>query len=200
MASSKACWHGANAPRPRTSTVAFVRRFVLEYKQGQTLETDSIEPIISDTAVMAQVDAKHLYQVLTVLVHNALKYGRIGQQPARVRLRVAQHERSAVIDVMDRGPGIPESVAAQLFRPFFTTSEHGTGLGLYIARELCWANRARPTTFPPAAAPASVWCCPAPTPCCPPDCRSVRQTFVASSPSFIFHAHERNPQRPRRRR
>ena len=165
MASSKACWgwHGANAPRPRTSTVAFVRRFVLEYKQGQTLETDSIEPIISDTAVMAQVDAKHLYQVLTVLVHNALKYGRIGQQPARVRLRVAQHERSAVIDVMDRGPGIPESVAAQLFRPFFTTSEHGTGLGLYIARELCRANRARPTTFPcPPAAPASVWCCPAP--------------------------------------
>ncbi|WP_459001955.1 sensor histidine kinase [Stenotrophomonas sp. PSU_St103] len=123
--------------------VAFVRRFVLEYKQGQTLETDSIEPIISDTAVMAQVDSKHLYQVLTVLVHNALKYGRIGQQPARVRLRVAQHERSAVIDVMDRGPGIPESVAAQLFRPFFTTSEHGTGLGLYIARELCRANQAR---------------------------------------------------------
>ncbi|KAG1183390.1 hypothetical protein G6F57_014436 [Rhizopus arrhizus] len=92
---------------------------------------------------MAQVDTRHLYQVLTVLVHNALKYGRIGQQPARVRLRVAQHERSAVIDVMDRGPGIPESVAAQLFRPFFTTSEHGTGLGLYIARELCRANQAR---------------------------------------------------------
>ena len=87
---------------------AFVRRFVLEYKQGQTLETDSIEPIINDTSVLAQVDSKHLYQVLTVLVHNALKYGRIGQQPARVRLRVAQHERSAVIDVMDRGPGIPE--------------------------------------------------------------------------------------------
>ena len=60
-----------------------------------------------------------------------------------MRLRVAQHERSAVIDVMDRGPGIPESVAAQLFRPFFTTSEHGTGLGLYIARELCRANQAR---------------------------------------------------------
>ncbi|QZN80260.1 PAS domain-containing sensor histidine kinase [Stenotrophomonas sp. DR822] len=122
---------------------AFVRRFVLEYKQGQTLETDSIEPIINDTSVPAQVDPRHLYQVLTVLVHNALKYGRIGEQPARVRLRVAQHERSAVIDVMDRGPGIPETVAAQLFRPFFTTSEHGTGLGLYIARELCRANQAR---------------------------------------------------------
>lgn len=49
----------------------------------------------------------------------------------------------AVIDVIDRGPGIPEAVAAQLFRPFYTTSEHGTGLGLYIAQELCRANQAQ---------------------------------------------------------
>ena len=47
-----------------------------------------------------------------------------------------------MIDVIDRGPGIPDAVVPQLFRPFFTTSEHGTGLGLYIARELCRANGA----------------------------------------------------------
>ena len=123
--------------------VAFVRRFVLEYKQSLTLETDSVEPIITDSSVHGLVDPRHLHQILTVLVHNALKYGRTGQDPARVRLRVARMERSPVIDVMDRGPGIPEKVASQLFRPFFTTSEHGTGLGLYIARELCRANQAR---------------------------------------------------------
>nr|WP_267473085.1 ATP-binding protein [Stenotrophomonas rhizophila] len=121
---------------------AFVRRFVLEYKQGLSLETDSVEPIITETSVHALIDPRHLHQILTVLVHNALKYGRIAQDPARVRLRVARQERAAVIDVMDRGPGIPETVASQLFRPFFTTSEHGTGLGLYIARELCRANQA----------------------------------------------------------
>ncbi|RZL05631.1 MAG: ATP-binding protein, partial [Rubrivivax sp.] len=47
-----------------------------------------------------------------------------------------------VLDVSDRGPGIPDTVTTQLFRPFFTTSGHGTGLGLYIARELCQANQA----------------------------------------------------------
>ncbi len=122
---------------------AFVRRFVLEYKQGLSLETDSVESIISDTSVAAQVDPRHLHQILTALVHNALKYGRIGEQPARIRLRVARQESGPVVDVMDRGPGIPDAVAAQLFNPFFTTSEHGTGLGLYIARELCRANQAR---------------------------------------------------------
>jgi two-component system sensor histidine kinase PilS (NtrC family) len=44
--------------------------------------------------------------------------------------------------VLDRGPGVAEGNAPQLFRPFFTTSEHGTGLGLYIARELARANDA----------------------------------------------------------
>ena len=48
----------------------------------------------------------------------------------------------AVLEVVDRGPGIPKKVAEQIFDPFFTTHEHGTGLGLYIARELCEANQA----------------------------------------------------------
>jgi two-component system sensor histidine kinase PilS (NtrC family) len=73
---------------------AFVRRFVLEYKQSLTLETDSIEPIISESSVHGLVDPRHLHQILTVLVHNALKYGRTGQDPARVRLRVARQDRS----------------------------------------------------------------------------------------------------------
>jgi len=123
--------------------VSFVRRFVLEYRQTLSVENDSLEAVINQTSVQALVDPKHLHQVLTALVHNALKYGRSMDEPARVRLRVAAMERTAIIEVMDRGPGIPEAVAAQLFRPFFTTSEHGTGLGLYIARELCRANQAR---------------------------------------------------------
>ncbi|MCW0452890.1 sensor histidine kinase [Xanthomonas sacchari] len=122
---------------------AFVRRFVLEYRQTLSIETDSLEAILAPQPVHALVDPKHLHQVLSALVHNALKYGRVMEEPARVRLRVALQERNAIVDVMDRGPGIPEAVAAQLFRPFFTTSEHGTGLGLYIARELCRANQAR---------------------------------------------------------
>ena len=45
------------------------------------------------------------------------------------------------LDVIDRGPGIPATVASQIFTPFYTTSEHGTGLGLYIAQQLCEANQ-----------------------------------------------------------
>ncbi len=121
----------------------FVRRFVLEYRQTLSTETDSLDAVIHATSVPALVDPRHLHQLLTALVHNALKYGRLPEEPARIRLRVAMQDRNAVVEVIDRGPGIPDAVAAQLFRPFFTTSEHGTGLGLYIARELCRANQAR---------------------------------------------------------
>ena len=89
------------------------------------------------------VDRRQLQQVVTVLVHNALVYGRLPGEPARIGVHAHLDDGGApLLDVTDRGPGIPDRVAAQLFRPFFTTSGHGTGLGLYIARELCQANQA----------------------------------------------------------
>ena len=46
-----------------------------------------------------------------------------------------------VLEIVDRGPGIPQRVAEQVFDPFYTTHEHGTGLGLYIAKQLTEANQ-----------------------------------------------------------
>jgi two-component system sensor histidine kinase PilS (NtrC family) len=125
-----------------TDLNAFVHQFIYDYQQSMSIETDSLEAVTGNRQVTAMVDPRHLHQIMTVLVHNALNYGRLPGEPARIRLRVFQLDQRALVDVLDRGPGIPAAVAAQLFRPFFTTSEHGTGLGLYIARELCRANQA----------------------------------------------------------
>lgn len=123
--------------------VALVNRFVREYRAGHPLENDTLVATAERPEVQALVDPRHLLQVLTVLVHNALTYGRMPGEPARVTVHVHHDERRhPIIDVTDRGPGIPERVAHQLFQPFFTTSGHGTGLGLYIARELIRANQA----------------------------------------------------------
>ena len=119
----------------------YVRRFADDYRQTLAAEIGSLDTVPPPQPVNAQVDPRHLQQVLTALVHNALKYGRLPGEPARVRLRVHARDRLAMVDVLDRGPGIAQATAEQLFRPFFTTSEHGTGLGLYIARELCKANQ-----------------------------------------------------------
>lgn len=120
---------------------AFVRRFVDDYRQVLPAESGSLEAAGAAHA-HALVDPRHLQQVLTVLVQNALAHGHQPADPARVSIVVGQAAGRPVVDVCDDGPGIPEDVRTQLFRPFFTTSEYGTGLGLYIARELCTANEA----------------------------------------------------------
>ena len=121
----------------------FVRHFVDDYRAGHPLENDTLRASAERPQIAALVDPRQLHQVLTVLVHNALTYGRMPGEPARVTVHVElDGHQQPLIDVIDRGPGIAEGVARQLFRPFFTTSGHGTGLGLYIARELCRANQA----------------------------------------------------------
>jgi two-component system sensor histidine kinase PilS (NtrC family) len=50
---------------------------------------------------------------------------------------------SLMLDICDDGPGVSREAQAHLFEPFFTTEAQGTGLGLYIARELCDGNSAR---------------------------------------------------------
>ncbi|HSM11135.1 MAG TPA: ATP-binding protein [Lysobacter sp.] len=118
-------------------------QFVDEYRASHPLEHDTLESRGSKPQIAALVDPRQLHQVLTVLVHNALLYGRLPGTPARISLHAhVDDQQQPMIDVRDRGPGIPERVVRQLFKPFFTTSAHGTGLGLYIARELCRANQA----------------------------------------------------------
>jgi two-component system sensor histidine kinase PilS (NtrC family) len=66
------------------------------------------------------------------------------QLDGSIRLCVssAYIESMMQLDVIDDGPGVDPAIQPQLFEPFFTTESRGTGLGLYIAREVCEANSA----------------------------------------------------------
>ena len=86
-------------------------------------------------------DRGHFEQVLWNLCRNALRYSHKQKGSVQLRcLRAAQGQR--MLEVEDDGPGVPEADVQNLFEPFYTTDSGGTGLGLYIARELCEANDA----------------------------------------------------------
>lgn len=88
--------------------------------------------------VEADVDPDQLRQVLLNLVRNALQAaGRGGQ----VRVLVGQEAGSAVLEVRDSGPPIPEAILSRFFEPFFTTRQGGTGLGLATAHAIVSAHR-----------------------------------------------------------
>lgn len=61
----------------------------------------------------------------------------------RLEARAAAAANSVELHIIDDGPGVDEAQRNQVFEPFFTTHGAGTGLGLYIARELCEASGAR---------------------------------------------------------
>jgi two-component system sensor histidine kinase PilS (NtrC family) len=119
-------------------------RFVDEYKEANEIGHDSLRPLLYPRPVEALADTQHLQQVVWNLVQNALRYGRMPDEPARVMVvaRLATDNGPPLLEVIDRGPGIPPKVAAQIFEPFFTTHQYGTGLGLYLAKQMCEANQA----------------------------------------------------------
>jgi two-component system sensor histidine kinase PilS (NtrC family) len=87
-----------------------------------------------------EFDPGHLHQVIWNLLTNAVRYAR--PEPAAIHLSARTAGDRVELSVVDNGPGVPPSSLGQLFEPFFTTDSKGTGLGLYLARELCAANRA----------------------------------------------------------
>ena len=87
-----------------------------------------------------EFDREQLHQVMWNLLRNAVRHARA--EPRSVRIAVGRFADRVELSVIDNGPGVPASDQGQLFEPFFTTEAKGTGLGLYLARELCAANRA----------------------------------------------------------
>jgi signal transduction histidine kinase len=79
----------------------------------------------------APLDADAIARAVDNLLRNAVEASPGG---ARVEARVAREGGKVLIDVVDRGKGVPHDRAGELFEPFFTTKPDGTGLGLALAR------------------------------------------------------------------
>lgn len=91
-------------------------------------------------------DRSHLHRVLWNLASNALRHAGSDAGSVRIQIGIApgpdESAQRVELHIIDNGPGIEPTLRGQVFEPFFTTHGAGTGLGLYIARELCDANDA----------------------------------------------------------
>ena len=119
---------------------SFLAAFLEELCSRENVVAGTVRVAVAPDVVL-QFDRAHLNQVLWNLLRNALRHSSRGA--GAVRLFVPETlDQGPELHVVDDGKGIGPDVREQIFEPFFTTDSRGTGLGLYIARELCEANGA----------------------------------------------------------
>jgi two-component system sensor histidine kinase PilS (NtrC family) len=95
-------------------------------------------------AIEVRADPTQLHQIVWNLCDNAIRHGCAGSDTATIEVRAGRMIAGArpFLEIGDRGPGVSKTDAERIFEPFFTSGQGGTGLGLFLARELAQTNGA----------------------------------------------------------
>lgn len=117
--------------------------FARSFTEVRGINPGAIE--VSGPLVTVQMDPGHLTQVLTNLCENAIRYSPAyhGEPLITLVTQATRDGMNTALDVIDHGTGIEPNREEEIFEPFFTTDAKGTGLGLYVARDLCEVNQGR---------------------------------------------------------
>jgi two-component system sensor histidine kinase PilS (NtrC family) len=128
----------------RIELAGWLNDFLAEFRQTLQITATALRFSPTDPDLEIRVDPSHLHQLLWNLCENAYKYGRTTEGQASIDISIGriQPNQRPYLEVADRGAGIDAAHAEEIFEPFFAAGPGGTGLGLFIARELAQCNRA----------------------------------------------------------
>ncbi len=123
----------------------WLEQFQQEFTANQSLRPEQLVVRLDQCPLPIAFDSTQLHQVMWNLCANAIHHG--GQPAADVRIElhggIDTTFNQPYLDISDNGAGIDEETLSHIFEPFYTTSTSGTGLGLYITREVVETNRAK---------------------------------------------------------
>ncbi len=122
--------------------------FIDEFSRTQNIASTLFAVEIKPRDLRVRIDPSQLHQILWNLCDNALRHGAKDHYTSTVPIihlhsGIMADSPHPFLDVTDGSPAIAQDVVEHIFEPFFTTAPQGTGLGLYICRELCECNQAR---------------------------------------------------------
>ena len=128
----------------RINLAEWIQEFVTQYTQGAEIPPEAIVIHVKDKDLETCVDPDQLYQVIANLCQNSLRHSPPFDFKPLIKIQAYTNDKGRpVVEVVDSGPGVPADIVDSIFDPFFTTTPQGTGLGLYICRELCEGNGGR---------------------------------------------------------
>lgn len=122
----------------------WLKQFREEFYTSNGLSDNQIILNVPDT-INVLFDADQLHQVMWNLCSNAMNHASIDKSELIIRIEagLSPDAERPYIDIIDNGSGIPEDIQENIFDPFYTTNTKGTGLGLYITKEVIESNRAK---------------------------------------------------------
>lgn len=130
-----------DSAREKINLAGWMDDYLMNYAIENGIQNNPFKLMASSKNLWAFIDPAHLKQILDNLCQNALRYGKPEQ--GEILIKAIDTQYGPCIEVCDNGEGISPEHRTQLFEPFFTTSSSGTGLGLYISRELAELNQAK---------------------------------------------------------
>ncbi|HEX5539192.1 MAG TPA: ATP-binding protein, partial [Methylophilaceae bacterium] len=120
----------------------FLVEFHEQFCQAEKISPSGFSIAAGEAGVEIVFDRRHLNQILWNLCRNGWRHSKQQAGSLSLSLHVTVGGRAMRVEIRDDGAGVSPDAVPHLFEPFFTTETTGTGLGLYIARELCEANGA----------------------------------------------------------
>ncbi len=132
------------ATKPTRLTLGdWLEDFLDEFCETMQVRETQIGIHEEDGDLEVRFDPSHLRQVVWNLCDNAMKYGEAREGiSVEINLDRLNPSNRPYLEVANHGAGIEPHAIDRIFEPFFTGPKGGTGLGLFIARELCQLNRA----------------------------------------------------------
>ncbi len=121
----------------------FIQDFYTQFCAVEKIPETCFKLTLINSDTLISFDRRHLNQILWNLCKNGWRHCQKLENSLELALALTGNTKTVHIEINDDGEGVPESVRSHLFEPFFTTEKSGTGLGLYIARELADANGAK---------------------------------------------------------
>jgi len=131
----------SGSSREKIPVRSWLENYLLHFRLEHSINSETFQLSDGNDSLSAFMDSNHLKQIMDNLCLNALKYGK--PELGAIVLQVLNNQQDVCIEIIDRGLGISNENIHHLFEPFFTTSASGTGLGLYISRELAELNQAK---------------------------------------------------------
>lgn len=136
---------GRKAARTQTiELIPWLEQFIKELSV-QNIGTPKVSIEYDKRDLIINMDPSQLTQILINLCENGLRYSyrKNGLASLTLRVQTTDSPPTVLLDIIDNGEGISKELAKHIFEPFFSTEKNGSGLGLYIAKELSQMNGTR---------------------------------------------------------